>query len=55
MVGTGFSVLMRLELSGGGSLYLNGDYQLYNVITTAHAFVMIFFFVMRILIGAYGN
>jgi heme/copper-type cytochrome/quinol oxidase subunit 1 len=42
MVGTAFSVLIRLELSAPGVAFLAGDHQLYNVIVTAHAFVMIF-------------
>lgn len=42
MIGTGFSVVIRLELSNPGDLFLAGDYQLYNVIITAHAFIMIF-------------
>jgi heme/copper-type cytochrome/quinol oxidase subunit 1 len=42
MVGTAFSVLIRLELSAPGVAFLGGDHQLYNVIVTAHAFVMIF-------------
>ena len=42
MVGTAFSVLIRLELSAPGVAFLAGDSQLYNVIVTAHAFVMIF-------------
>ena len=45
MIGTAFSVLIRLELAGPGIQYLHGDHQLYNVIVTAHAFVMIFFLV----------
>ena len=55
MIGTSFSVIMRLELATPGDLYLAGDYQLYNVIITAHAFIMIFFMVMPILIGGFGN
>jgi len=42
MIGTAFSMLIRLELAGPGIQYLHGDHQLYNVIVTAHAFVMIF-------------
>jgi cytochrome c oxidase subunit 1 len=55
MIGTAFSVLIRLELAGPGVQYLHGDHQLYNVIVTAHALVMIFFMVMPALIGGFGN
>ena len=55
MIGTSFSVIIRLELSSPGDIYLAGDYQLYNVIITAHAFIMIFFMVMPVLIGGFGN
>lgn len=55
MLGTAFSVLIRLELSAPGVQYLQGDNQLYNVIVTAHAFLMIFFMVMPAMIGGFGN
>jgi len=42
MVGTAFSILIRLELAGPGAQFLQSDHQLYNVIITAHAFIMIF-------------
>src|SRR3954466_229235 len=42
MIGTAFSMAIRLELSGPGPQFLQSDHQLYNVIVTAHAFVMIF-------------
>lgn len=42
MIGTAFSVLIRMELAMPGTVFLSGDYQLYNVIVTAHAFIMIF-------------
>lgn len=45
MIGTAFSMLIRMELTAPGVQYLNGDHQLYNVIITAHAFIMIFFMV----------
>ena len=45
MIGTAFSILIRLELAAPGVQVLQGDHQLFNVIITAHAFVMIFFMV----------
>ena len=45
MVGTAFSVLIRLELAEPGPQILQGNHQLFNVIITAHAFIMIFFMV----------
>jgi cytochrome c oxidase subunit 1 len=55
VIGTTFSVLMRMELSAPGNQFFNGDYQLYNVVITAHGFIMVFFFVMPALIGGFGN
>jgi len=46
LVGTAFSVLIRLELSGPGVQYI-ADNQLYNSIITAHAILMIFFMVNK--------
>jgi len=54
LLGTAFSVLLRMELAAPGNQILAGDYQLYNVIVTAHAFLMIFFMVMPALIGGLG-
>jgi len=54
LIGTAFSVLIRLELSGPGVQYIS-DNQLYNSIITAHAIIMIFFMVMPALIGGFGN
>ena len=55
VIGTFFSILIRLELTTTGDQIFNGNYQLYNVIITAHAFIMIFFMVMPALIGGFGN
>lgn len=55
LIGTMFSVIIRLELSDIGIAVLSGNHQVYNVIITAHAFVMIFFMVMPAMIGGFGN
>ena len=55
MIGTAFSMIIRLELSAPGVQFLQGDHQLFNVVITAHAFIMIFFMVMPALVGGFGN
>ena len=54
LLGTSFSVIIRLELSGPGVQFI-ADNQLYNAVITAHAILMIFFMVMPALIGGFGN
>ena len=55
LVGTFFSLLIRLELAYPGNQILNGNYQFYNVLITSHGLIMIFFMVMPALIGGFGN
>jgi hypothetical protein len=46
LLGTAFSILVRLELSAPGSQFLAGGHQLYNVIATTHGIMMIYFMVV---------
>jgi cytochrome c oxidase subunit 1 len=55
LIGTLFSIIIRLELSQPGDPILQNNFQFYNVVITAHAFIMIFFMVMPILVGGFGN
>ncbi len=55
LIGTLFSILIRLELDYPGEQAFMGNHQFYNVVVTAHAFIMIFFMVMPAMIGGFGN
>ena len=60
VIGSAFSVIMRMELAEPGAQFLVGpdgqmDGQLWNVFITAHGLIMVFFVVMPALIGGFGN
>ena len=55
IIGTLFSIIIRVELAYPGVQILEGNWQFYNVVVTAHAFIMIFFMVMPAMIGGFGN
>jgi heme/copper-type cytochrome/quinol oxidase subunit 1 len=42
LLGTIFSVFIRIQLANPGNDFLGGNTQFYNVIVTAHGFLMIF-------------
>src|SRR5678815_3466939 len=54
VIGTIFSILLRMELAHPGMQIFGDNYQLYNVVLTAHAVIMVFFLVMPALIGGFG-
>ncbi len=51
LVGTRFSILIRIELSAPGSQFLATNYQLYNVILTRHGIIMLLFVVVPRIAG----
>nr|YP_214836.1 cytochrome c oxidase subunit I [Leptorhynchoides thecatus]AAT64933.1 cytochrome c oxidase subunit I [Leptorhynchoides thecatus] len=53
LMGFSLSVIIRLELGGGGIIL--GDEHLYNVLVTSHAVMMVFFLVMPLFMGGFGN
>jgi len=55
IIGSAFSVLMRMELMHPGDGILGGNYHSYNVLVTGHGLIMIFFMVMPAMIGGFGN
>jgi GIY-YIG catalytic domain/Cytochrome C and Quinol oxidase polypeptide I/NUMOD1 domain len=45
LIGTAFSVIIRMELASPGPQFLQGNNQYFNVVITAHGVLMIFFMV----------
>jgi len=55
LVGTGLSLIIRLELAGPTPQILADNGQLFNVVISAHAIFMVFFLVMPMAMGFFGN
>lgn len=55
LIGTGLSIIIRLELAGPNPQILNGNGQVFNVVISAHAIFMIFFLVMPMSVGFFGK
>lgn len=55
LIGTGLSIIIRLELAGPNPQILHNNGQLFNSIISLHAVAMIFFFVMPMTVGFFGN
>lgn len=55
LVGTGLSLIIRLELAGPSPQILQGNGQVFNVVVSAHAIFMVFFLVMPMSVGFFGN
>ena len=55
LVGTGLSLIIRLELAGPTPQVLADNGQLFNVVISAHAIFMVFFLVMPMAMGFFGN
>jgi len=47
ILGTCFSMIIRIEVAQPGNQILAGNNQLYNVIITAHALLMIFLIIIH--------
>src|ERR1700761_1532997 len=55
IIGTLFSMYIRIQLTYPANSFFEQNHQLYNVIITAHGLIMIFFMVMPVMIGGFGN
>lgn len=55
IMGTTYSIIIRIELSSPDFSILSFNNQIYNSVVTTHAILMIFYFIMPIMIGGFGN
>jgi cytochrome c oxidase subunit I len=55
IIGTLFSMYIRIQLTFPGNIFFEQNHHLYNVVITAHGLIMIFFMVMPAAIGGFGN
>jgi heme/copper-type cytochrome/quinol oxidase subunit 1 len=55
IIGTLFSIIIRVELAYPGVQVLGGDWQFYNVVVAAYVFIMIFFMVISNMIDILNN
>lgn len=55
LIGTGLSLIIRLELAGPTPQILQNNGQIFNVVISAHAIFMIFFLVMPMAVGFFGK
>lgn len=55
LIGTGLSIIIRLELAGPNPQILHNNGQLFNSIVSLHAVAMLFFLVMPMTVGFFGK
>jgi len=55
LLGTGFSLIIRMELATPGEFLVVADGHAFNVVITAHGLLMVFFMVMPSALGGFGN
>ena len=57
LLGIGFSMYIRIELSSPGRILINDNYytNIYNTVITIHGLLMLLYFVMPVLTGGFGN
>lgn len=51
LLGTSFSILIRIELAAPGNQFFAGNHQVYNVVVTTHGIIIIYFIVVPSIAG----